>query len=437
MNLGFFLSNYLRRPADGIPEFVAARELVERGIAESKEGEDLRLQLSWVLTALGGAYDQALDHEKGFELTREGLEYSEAALKEDPGNRTLLARSAVAAQQLSYRAANIDRQLSTGMERIARDRFRTLSELDPGNRYYRVNFVWSHMMEGYNLEVQGEYAAAREMFHGFRALLDADPEIVLLREDPERPAELCLDEGRMAAHMGDIDHAREMLAEGRKNFEQAHPDANPDDIEYRKAHIRWQEREIELVGLIQDWPEAEKRSRAVLAEVTAALEKSPDDAELLLRRALGRTYLGQSLLERGQLDAAYNLLSAAVADYEAAPAVPQSVVYYRELEELTARWLLSRVMIGLGRTSEARSVLEDAYRTTKAFFERNPTFGSNRRYMTAVEVTLAETLDPNDDRRNELLDHAEAVLTEPGMEHLNGASERRTLSEIERLRAGK
>src|SRR5262249_15289341 len=105
------------------------------------------------------------------ELSEAAAAYFDKAVKEDPGNLALLARAADAEKYLSYRVSPVSLKRARDAELMARERYRTLSELDPANASFRYNFAMTHMMECYYLESAGQIEAARQALKKFDALL--------------------------------------------------------------------------------------------------------------------------------------------------------------------------------------------------------------------------------------------------------------------------
>ncbi len=435
MRGSWFFENTLGRPEPALPLMKQAHEDFQQLLTRDPDNRRYRRWNAQSLNTLSTVYDQLLDHDKALQLAKEAVDYLEQVLKEDPGNQVLMEASAQAAQNLSYRASVTDRQLSMDAERIARERFHTLSELDPDNRYYRNNYTWSFMMEAFGLETLGHTAVALTAFQRFQAELDARPEALAARRfDSTRGAQVCLDEARIGASLGQTDLARERIAEAHRRFAQRYPDANPQDPVFRRIHIFWMFSEGIEVAHLHDWPDLEKRSQALRDEIDAGLREAPNDPQLLIRRAEVEAQLGQALLKQGRLEEAHATLASAVAGFRDAPAVPQSVVWDRDDEAQATNAFWVELLTARGEKEAARSVAEAFLPRVEKTFSAETANWLHRQTHARWQVLLAGTLDATDSRRARLLDDAEALLKAGPADAQDTVDARAAFADIGRLR---
>ena len=77
------------------------------------------------------AYQAVGEQDKAVQVSEEAEAFYDKALKKDPGNLSLLADAGEAAMNLSYRVSVFSQQRSRDAELVARERYRTLTTLDP------------------------------------------------------------------------------------------------------------------------------------------------------------------------------------------------------------------------------------------------------------------------------------------------------------------
>jgi tetratricopeptide (TPR) repeat protein len=159
------------KPQEAITVGRELQENIRTGMANEPKNKLLPAAYAGCLGVLAIAYEAVGEKDKAVQASEEAEAFYDKAVEDDPGNLRLLADAADAARNLSYRAASISKKRSRDAELIARERYRTLTALDPANAEWRYNFAMTHMMECYYLEGDGQIEAARQAFKRFDSLI--------------------------------------------------------------------------------------------------------------------------------------------------------------------------------------------------------------------------------------------------------------------------
>src|SRR5262249_55567534 len=158
------------------------------------------------------------------------------------------------ARNLSYRTPS--RPRSREAELLARERYRTLTTLDPSNADWRYGYVASHMMECYYYEATGEIEKAREALKKYDALLQ---DLVRRGElpdwDAEKGAQNSIDLARLAAIAGDPAEAQRRLGEGDSRFQARYDKLPAGSFDRIQARVRWLNMKAEVLFFLKDWAE--------------------------------------------------------------------------------------------------------------------------------------------------------------------------------------
>jgi hypothetical protein len=355
-------------------------------------------------------------------------------VKADPGNLRLLADAADAARNLSYRVSPISQERSRDAELVARERYRTLTMLDPANADWRYNYAMTHMMECYYLEGDGQIESARQALKKFDSLIQ---NLTLKPWDESKLADNSIELARLAAAAGDKADARAQLATAESRF-QAQYDKLPAALFDRlQARIRWLNAESQVFYEMQDWAELERVSRATLAAIDDGLSQRPGDSELLLRRAVAQAFLGMALLDQNNAPEAVSVLEQAVTGYHDTPPA-MAFTESRHFYAAEATMALAEALAKTGNLERARSLSESVLTDWEAAVVRQPENWSSKEELAKSLILLAGMLDPAnaDDatRRQSLLDRAAAILNGPEALGRLTIDDKEALAKIELLR---
>ena len=434
-NRASYTAQRFNKPQEAIAIGLELQEYDRRWMAKWPDDKKIARGYANALGVLAIAYQATGEQDKAVQVSEEAEAFYDEALKKDPGNLSLLADAGEAAMNLSYRVSAISQQRSRDAELIARERYRTLTTLDPANADWRHHFVMAHMMECYYLEGDGQIEAARQAIKKFDALLQT---VTIQPWDEQKPMANSIDLARLAAMAGDNADARAQLAVAESRF-QAHYDQLPNaPFDRLQARIRWLNGEALVYYEMHDWTELERVARTTLVAIDEGLGQRPGDSELLLRRAVSQMFQGIAWLRQNHTPEAVSALNQAVTGYRDTPPAmgftDNRPVYagiaYRNLVEALAK---------NGNRERARSLAETALAEWEASIVHQPENWEGKEVGAKVSVMVASLLDPAKPdeaaRRQSLLDHAAAILTSPESVGRLKVDDKELLAQIESLRA--
>jgi len=413
-NRASYAAQRFNKPQEAIAIGLELQEYDRRGMAKWPDDKKIARGYANALGVLAVAYQANGEPDKAVQVSEEAEAFYDEALKKDPGNLSLLADAGEAAMNLSYRVSVFSQQRSRDAELIARERYRTLTTLDPANADWRHHFVMAHMMECYYLEGDGQIEAARQAIKKFDALLQT---VTIQPWDEQKPLQNSVDLARLAAMAGDNADARAQLAVAESRF-QAHYDRLPNaPFDRLQARIRWLNQEGLVYVEMHNWTELERVARATLAAIDEGLSQRPDDSELLLRRAVSQMFQGIALLRQGQTAEAVSVLEQAVTGFRDTPPA-MGFTDNREMHSHMADMNLAEALAKTGNRERARSLAETMLAQWEAAIANHPLINwSGKEYGAEFSVMVASLLDPAKPdeaaRRQSLLDRAAAILTSP------------------------
>jgi serine/threonine protein kinase len=430
-----FAAQRFNKPQEAITVGLELQEYVRRGMAKWPEYKKLARDYANALGVLAVAYQATGEQDKAVQVSEEAEAFYDEALKKDPGNLSLLADAGEAAMNLSYRVSVFSQQRSRDAELIARERYRTLTTLDPANADWRYHFAMAHMMECYYLEGDGQIEAARQAFKKFDSLLQT---VTIQPWDEQKPLQNSIDLARLAAMTGDNADARAQLAVAESRF-QAHYDQLPDaPFDRLQARIRWLNLEAVVYYEMHDWTELERVARTTLAAIDEGLGQRPGDSELLLRRAVSQMFQGIAWLRQDHTPEAVSALEQAVTGYRD---TPPAIAFTddRDVYAGIAYRNLVEALVKAGNRERARSLAETALAKWEASIAHQPENWEGKEVGAKVSVMVASLLDPAKPdeaaRRQSLLDRAAAILTSPESVGRLKVDDKELLAQIESLRA--
>ncbi len=430
-----FAAQRFNKPKEAIATGLELREYVRRGMAANPENKSLPRAYAGALGVLAIAYQAAEEQDKAVQASEDAEAFYDQALKADPGNLSLLADAAEAARNLSYRVSSVSQKRSRDAELIARERYRTLTTLDPANADWRYSFAMTHMMECYYLEGDGRIEEARQALKKFDSLIQ---NLTLQPWDDNKLSDNSIELACLAASAGDNVDARAQLAVGESRF-QAQYDKLPNaPFDRVQAGIRWLNSESRVLNEMHDWPELERKARATLAAIDDGLNQRPGDSELLLRRAVSQSFLGRALLGQNKAPEALPVLEQSVAGYHDTPAV-MAFTQNRHQYVVDARLALADALVKTGSRDRARDILESVLADMEATVAQQPDNWEAKELLAASSVALADVLDPAKPEdvahRQSLLDRAAAILSSSESEGRLKVDDKEALARIELLRA--
>ena len=433
-NRASYAAQRFNKPQEAIAIGLELQEYDRGGMAKWPEDEKIRRGYANALGVLAIAYQSVGEQDKAVQVSEEAEAFYDEALKKDPGNLSLLADAGEAAMNLSYRVSAISQLRSRDAELIARERYRTLTTLDPANADWRYHFVQAHMMECYYLEGDGQIEAARQAFKKFDSLLQT---VTIQPWDEQKPLQNSIDLARLAAMAGDNADAHTQLAVAQSRF-QAHYDQLPDaPFDRLQARIRWLNLEAEVYNEMHDWTELERVARTTLAAIDEGLSQRPGDSELLLRRAVSQMFQGIALLRQDHTPEAISALEQAVTGYRDTPPAMAFTEDRDGYADIAYRNLVE-ALVKAGNRERARSLAETALAKWEASVAHQPENWEGKETIAEVSVMVASLLDPTKPdeaaRRQSLLDRAATILTSPESVGRLKVDDKELLVRIESLR---
>jgi eukaryotic-like serine/threonine-protein kinase len=433
-NRASYAAQRFNKPQEAIAIGLELQEYNRQGMVKWPEDKKIARGYANTLGVLAVAYQAAGEQDKAVQVSEEAEAFYDEALKKDPGNLNLLADAGEAAMNLSYRVSAISQQRSRDAELIARERYRTLTTLDPANADWRYHFAMAHMMECYYLEGDGQIEAARQAVKKFDSLLQT---VTIQPWDEQKPLQNSIDLARLAAMAGDNADARAQLAVAESRF-QAHYDRLPDaPFDRLQARIRWLNLEAEVYNEMHDWTELERVAQTTLAAIDEGLSQRPDDSELLLRRAVSQMFQGVALLSQDHTPEAVSALEQAVTGFRDTPPVMAFTDDRDGYEDIAYRNLVE-ALVKAGNRERARSLAETALAKWEALVAHQPENWEGKETVAEVSVLVASLLNPAKPdeaaRRQSLLDRAAAILTSPESVGRLKVDDKELLVQIESLR---
>ena len=435
-NRASYAAQRFNKPQEAIAIGLELQAYDRSGMAKWPEDKKIARGYANALGVLAIAYQATGAQDKAVQVSEEAEAFYDEALKKDPGNLILLADAGEAAMNLSYRVSAISQQRSRDAELIARERYRTLTTLDPANADWRHHFVMAHMMECYYLEGDGQIEAARQAIKKFDALLQT---VTVQPWDEQKPLQNSVDLARLAAMAGDNADARAQLAVAESRF-QAHYDQLPDaPFDRLQARIRWLNQEGLVYVEMHDWMELERIARTTLAAIDEGLSQRPGDSELLLRRAVSQMFQGIAWLHQNRTPEAVSALDQAVTGYRDTPPA-MGFTDNREMHSRMADGNLAEALAKNGNRERARSLVETALAQWEAAIADHQLMNwSGKEDGAELSVMVASLLDPakadEAARRQSLLNRATAILTSPESVGRLKVDDKELLARIESLRA--
>jgi hypothetical protein len=433
-----FAAFQLNRPQEAIAAQMEIQDKLRKEIALHPENKALPAYYAEGLAGLATGYAALGDQDKAVQVSEEAEAFFDKAVKEDPGNLALLSQAASAAQALSYRVSYISQKRSRDAELVARERYRTLTALDPSNADWRHGFVMTHMMECYYLEGTGDIAATRQALKKFDSLLQDLAQTTKLSEgDADKLPQNSMDLAHLAAYSGDKADARAQLTTGETRFQARYDKLPAGSLDRILARVRWLHLKSEVISTLEDWAELERLARESLTVIADGLEQRPGDSELRLRRAVAQTYLGTALVSMDNAREAVAPLEEAMTGFrDTPPAI--TFAESRESYAGNAAFNLAEALVKTGDLARAKNLTESNIARIESGLAKQPESHELKADVAYCLVQLAEELDPAKPeeaaRRQSALDRASAYFNSPVVLATGIASDKETLAKIESLR---
>ena len=417
------------KPKEGLAAATQCRALVDALAAAPPPDRAWSGLVEKSLQALATAYQALGENAEAVAVSEQALAYCSAALQADPGNLNLRWQTAEAARNLSYKAGALSTRRMRDAELIAREHYRILTELDPGDQQYRFFFAWAHMMEAYYLaSTDGHAQNARRALDKFDALLEPFLERKGHEDVWQQRIANRVVFAQVAAASGDADGARAALKETRARLELWRGRLSGYPLEQRLIYLHNADSMAWAAWSLRDWPELTRLARQALGEIEAGLREQPDNAELRLRATMMRCFQGLALHGAGRAAEAIGILKETSDRLRDAP--PVFHVDDRPSLRMVASLCCVEALAQSGDTAGARRLGEQILLAAPVAAE----VWWVKEWYARVQVTVAGLLDPAELlRRIALLDRAAEFLTSPEAEGRLTVLGRECLARIEKL----
>ncbi|HUJ43268.1 MAG TPA: protein kinase [Opitutaceae bacterium] len=346
---------------------------------------------------------------RGAAVSEQALAYCTDALKADPGNLKLREQTARAAAILSSCSSSYEKMRDA--ERIAREHYRVLIDLNPDDQRYRLYYAGRHMFECWCLFNRGpDFESAQKAFREYHALLEP----FLHRGGYNDYAHWVRISNQMwlavfAAWAGEPAEARREIEQAQHRFTDYCrwlPEGSFERCNFRVKFLSL--KEYTLYSL-RDWPAMAGAARDCLAEIEAGLRQRPVHGPLLLRQAEANAFLAVAAQHEGRPADAVARLRPAIEIMRTAPSEYSAVELHSILE--IAEKALTESFVQQGNLEKARQAAEQLLLEFEIW-----------RYQTLTEqdweagaLTLAASLCESAEalRCIGLADRAKAMLTSP------------------------
>jgi serine/threonine protein kinase len=433
-NRASFTAQRFNKPQEAITVGLELQESIRNGMARYPENKLLPHAYASCLDVLAIAYQAVGDQQKAVQASEEAEAFFDKALKEDPGNLSLLADAAEAAKNFSYRVSSVSQKRSRDAELVARERYRTLTTLDPANADWRYSFAMTHMMECYYLEGDSQIELARQALKKFDSLIQ---NLTLQPWDEAKLAQNSIDLARLAALAGDNADARAQLAVAESRFQTQYDKLPAASFDRVQARVRWLNLESLVFYEMQDWTELERVAKNTLAAIDDGLSQRPGDSELLLRRAVAQTFEGIVLLRQNNASEAVSVLEQAAAGYRN---TPPAITFLdnRDIYSDMATINLAEALAKTGNHERAGGLMESALTEWDSALASQPENWEDKAVVAENSVALASLLDPTKPdeagRRQSLLDYAARILNSPESQDRLTVDDKEVLAKIASMR---
>jgi len=188
---------------------------------------------------------------------------------------------------------------------------------------------------------------------------------------------------------------------------------------------------------MEDWVELEPLARETLTLISDGLNQRPNDSELLLRRAVTQSYLGEALLRRGNVPEAVSTLEQAVTGFrDAPPAI--TFTDNRDTYAGGANLILAEALAKTGNFDRAKSLVESVIVGYESAAAKQPENWELKTDLVDGLVQLADMLDPAKPeeaaQRQTSLDRAAGILNSPESQGRLTVDDKEALAKIALLR---
>ncbi len=382
------------------------------------------------LIAMANTWDTALEKARAEAISERALAYCTDALKADPGNLKLREQAAMAGRFISYTAASPER--SREGERIAREHYRTLIELNPDDERYRFGYALSHQVEcWYLLQYAPDFESARNAFREFHALLEP----FLRRGGYNDYWQWAVSDNHLtlaasAAWAGEPAEARREIEQAQLRFTDYCRQLPEGSFEQCAMRVKFLSSKEDAFYWLRDWPAMAGAARDCLTEIEAGLRQRPAHGPLLLSQAGANTFLAVAAQHQGRSAEAIAQLRLVIESMRAAP--EYSAAQWRKYLGL-AQKALTEALDQHGDREQARQAAEQMLLGSELW----RTSALPGQDWVAGKLTLAASLCDSTEaiRCIGLADRAKTMLTSPaaiGRLTVNG---KENLATIARLQA--
>jgi len=409
------------KPREAVAAIAECQVLVDQlmtGLRKEMPTDDLGQSLINLAEGLWWTGERA----RAAAVAEQALVYFTEALKVDPGNVKLRFFAAQAAHDLADSTPTWNGKRDA--ERVAREHYRVLVQLDPDNRLYREGYATAHLNEFWYLFNRGpDLEAAPKAFRELSALYGPGNYYALTYP--------CLWLAAFQAWAGKPDEARQLIEQTQVGLADLWIKLAENSRERCNARVDYLSMNAYVLYWLRDWPAMAVAARECLAETEAGLKREPGNGPLLCRQADARVFLAITAQHEGRTAEAIAQLPALIAFIRAAS--PRDYSSPRLASTLgIAQEALAESYVQHGDLEPARRVAEQLLLGPDIWYP-DPTVGD----LGPVALTLAASLCDSAEavRRIGLADRVKMMLTNPAAIGRLSVYGKENLATIARLRA--
>ena len=417
------------KPKEALAAATQCRTLVDELAAARPQDKTLGALIEKSLFGLATAQQFAGETAESIAVSEQALAYCTAALKADPGNLKLRWQTAESARMLSYRDLS---PRGVAAERLAREHYRVLIELDPDDQKYRSGYAVTHRMEcSYLVEDDPISESTRKALRECLAL--NEPFVGL--NGYELLAEVWFGDwvqlALCEAWAGEPAGSRRELERAQLRFAEHCSRLPAGSFERSISRVRFLCLMQWALCSLHDWPELARVARDCLAETEVGLKKQPAHTDLLPLRAAANAFLGVAAQREGRSAEAIALLQPAfetMRTAHGAHSVNQLEVYRNIAEEtLIEAWAQH------GDLGPARQAVQRRLLSLRRFSVTN---WMDQEFQARWLTLAARVCDSAEAPLSiALADRAEIILTRPAAKGRMTVDGQENLATIARLRA--
>ncbi|MGA2018775.1 MAG: serine/threonine-protein kinase [Opitutaceae bacterium] len=408
------------KPREAVAAIAECQVLVDQlmaGMRKEKPTEELGQSLINLAEGLMWTGERA----RAGAVAEQALAYFTEALKADPGNVKLHFFAAQAAHDLADCTPTWNGKRDA--ERVAREHYRVLVQLDPDNRSYREGYATAHLNEFWYQFARGEdLDAAPKAFRELSVLYGPGVHGGLIYPSLWLAA--------FQAWAGKPGEARQLIEQTQVGLTDFWDRLAESSNERCSSRVDFLSMKAYVLYWLRDWSAMAVAARECLAEIEAGLKREPGNGPLLCRQADARVFLAVTAQHEGRTAEAIAQLPALIEFIRGAS--PRDYSSLRLASTLgIAQMALAESYVQHGDLAPARRVAEQLL-LGPDIWSTSTTVGNLGPGALTLAASLCDSVEAV--RRIGLADRAKTMLTNPAAAGRLSVYGKESLAAIARLR---